>query len=262
MEITGTRRLKLKQVANESLDLAELRWSHAETLLEKAAALAFKDSVSASKATIETPYPGVSSVETERPTVKYYFVLVADLRDSTTHLQTDPPQDANVSGPLHRLYLETSALLPTLAYHIRTEGGRVTEFLGDGVLAFTEVLDMSSSREFAKSVRLGEECLAVCNDIINPILWSRYNIPELEIGVGLSVGQAIITAMGLNEDARAIAFGEPVFEASKMSKARNQVALSGTMRRRWPKGKGGKRQFKAFNVRNDDVGYKTWLKDE
>ena len=241
--------------------MADRRWSHAETFLEKAILReALLDSTSPLKERIETPYPGVSSVETSRPTVKRYFVLVADLRDSTAHLKT-ALRRARSSGALHRLYLETSALLPTLAYHIRLEGGRVTEFLGDGVLAFTEASDVSGSREFADSVRLGEECLSICNDIVNPILWSRYKIPELEIGVGLSVGQAIITAMGLKEDARAVAFGTPVFEASKMSKARNQVILSGTMRQKWPKGKRGRRQFKPVTVRYDDVGYRTWKED-
>ncbi len=186
-----------------------------------------------------------------------YFVIMADMRDSTAHLRRDPPSDALVESGLHRLYLETSALLPTLAHHISAREGRVTEYLGDGVLAFFQASEIASSRVYS----LGEDCLEVSNSIISAILAQRYGLPAVRIGVGLSVGPAIVTVMGSGNDARPIAFGAPVFEAAKLSKEDNQVIISTNMRDRWPKSSGGKRRFKQVTVRSNDVGFRSWIEE-
>lgn len=59
VELNPERRLVLEQVVNDNLDMADRRWSHAETFLEKAILReALLDSTSPLKERIETPYPG------------------------------------------------------------------------------------------------------------------------------------------------------------------------------------------------------------
>lgn len=247
---------QLWEFAENSLNDADKRWSVASRLLIKDAkreVQAFREKAMA------TPFPGVPVVADETPEVRSYFVLMADMRDSTQHLTGDIPSSANVENGMHRVYLETSGLLPTIAYHVRRRKGKVTEYLGDGVLAFIEAVDLTEVKEFSMAHRVGEECLDICNEIVSVLLSDRYNLPAIEIGVGVSVGQAVVTIMGSGDDARPIAFGTPIFEASKMSKKRNAVVLSKAMRRQWPQGTSGKRQFKEVTVRGNDVGFRTWM---
>lgn len=251
MELKRDEQQELEQIAALNLDEADERWRHVSPLMRK-------DSLLLESAKATTPFPGVPSVELGRPIVKDYFVLMADMRDSTEHLQEEPPPEAAVESGLHRLYLETAGLLPTLAHLVRSRGGRVTEYLGDGVLAFVKVEDLATASEYDNAVRLGDACLEVCNDIVAPLLQERYDLPRIEIGVGVACGQAIVTVIGRGDDQRAIAFGVPVFDASNLSKDRNEVLVSRNMRKAWPKGKGGLRRFKEHSTPKGIVGYRTW----
>jgi class 3 adenylate cyclase len=205
MALSDGERDALKIFAAQSLDVADERWTVASVFLDARG----REISALRKKALVTPYPGLESIEPERPEVRSYFVLMADMRDSTSHLRSEPPEGASIEDGMHRLYVETFGLLPTLACHIRSRSGRVTEYLGDGVLAFIEAGDIRKSAEFSAAHRLGEECLEICNDVLNELLQDRYGLPSIEIGVGLSVGQAVVTTIGSGEDEKVIAFGPP-----------------------------------------------------
>jgi class 3 adenylate cyclase len=247
---------RLTRFATESLESADKKWAAASRELvrndqQRAASRLLE------KASMSTPFPGVLSIEEEQAIVRWFFVLMADMRDSTGHLRSEKPTGSVVENGMHRLYLESSALLPTLANHVRARNGRVTEYLGDGVLAFLEAGDIKKTAGFTAAKDLAFECLAVCNDVVNPLLKSRYTLPPFSIGVGVALGQAMITVVGSGDDARAIAFGEPVYDASKLSKEDNEVAISEEMERRWPSSEGGKMRFKKFTSKSTSyVGFR------
>ena len=186
--------------------------------------------------------------------VRDFFVLMADLRRSSAHLR-DGARGLTVSG-MHRVFLETSALLPTLSKLVSMRHGGVTEYLGDGVLGFFAVDDIEDTDEFVQACDVGDECLETCADIVNDFLEKRYHLPCLSLGVGISVGQSIVTTIGSGDDARPVAFGLPVFEVSRLSKGENDVLISKKMRELWPKSKGGQRQFKEVSIRNF-TGYRS-----
>ena len=101
---------------------------------------------------------------------------------------------------LQRVYYETSALLPALAFTISKNNGSVTEYLGDGVLAFFKVDEENVTKSIYEAIDAAKECLDYCLETINTVLKNRYGLPKLEIGIGLAYGEALVTLVGIERD--------------------------------------------------------------
>jgi len=86
-------------------------------------------------------------------------------------------------------------------------------------------------------------CIEATKTIINPILKNRYSLPAIEIGVGMSFSQAVITITGTSNFLKPTAFGKCVFYASKLSKGRNEVYADEALKIIWPKTEDGKLRF-------------------
>ena len=80
-------------------------------------------------------------------------------------------------------------------------------------------------------------------EIINPILYSRYQLPPVQIGIGLSVSKAIITLTGHGNFVKPTAFGICVFNASKLSKGFDEVMIDAALERKWPTAPDGTLRF-------------------
>ncbi len=145
---------------------------------------------------------------------------------------------------LQRVYYETSALLPALAFTISKNNGSVTEYLGDGVLAFFKVDEENVTKSIYEAIDAAKECLDYCLETINTVLKNRYGLPKLEIGIGLAYGEALVTLVGIDGAKQAKVFGECVFRATKISNGIiNKIYIDEKLKAKWPKSKNGKLKF-------------------
>lgn len=176
--------------------------------------------------------PGYPLVSSDQNEVSTFVALVADMRKSSDHLLCDY-KHAKVSM-LQRVYYETSALLPALALTIGYENGAVTEYLGDGVLAFFKVDEENSSIAIRAAYRAARDSIGICRTLVNQELNNRYDLPSLDLGVGLACSPALITLVGLNGAKQAKAFGECVFRATKLSQGNNKIYVDAKLEAMWP----------------------------
>jgi hypothetical protein len=111
------------------------------------------------------------------------------------------------------------------------------------LLAFFKVDRNNSDESCYASRRAAADSMKAMKEIINPILDSRYQLPAVQIGIGLSVSKAIITLTGQGNFLKPTAFGICVFNASKLSKGKDEVIIDEALERKWPISPNGKVRF-------------------
>jgi class 3 adenylate cyclase len=146
---------------------------------------------------------------------------------------------------MQRVYYEVSALLPAMAKLIQDYEGAVTEYLGDGLLAlFQSSRNIDERNQILKNtVTAARGCMDSLNEVVNPILYQRYGLPSLEIGIGLAYSDAIISHFGLHPDTQIKVIGECIYLASQLSKGRNEIIVHENLEMIWPSSKDGKLKF-------------------
>jgi len=155
---------------------------------------------------------------------KDFAVMMTDIRKST-----DIINSYNGTQKMFLIFYAYSALVAKI---VDSYSGTATEFLGDGVL---NLFDVSTGRDEAlrNSIRAGREILEACSDILNPILIAS-SLPTINIGVGIDYGSAIVTRFGHKGDNDLKAFGQCVYNVSKLSKGVNEILVSSDAQRIWP----------------------------
>ncbi|MBD1389500.1 adenylate/guanylate cyclase [Neiella sp. HB171785] len=244
---------ELRTIIDTSLDNAERHWRDGGYRLKaiREAALNANDQ-STSFEEQPSQIPGHEFVRENETVIDEFVAFVADMRDSTEHLMCAISQKhAEVSG-LQRVYYETSALLPALAYVVNKQQGSVTEYLGDGVLALFRVDPDNQIASIYAAHEAAKNAIGVARDLVNDVLKSRYRLPNIDLGVGFAVSKAMVTLVGLSPEKQPKAFGECVFRATKLSGGRNVVICDDKIKVRWPTSKNGRVSFKlrSFNGTN------------
>jgi class 3 adenylate cyclase len=237
----------LTKLVNDSLNKAESVWeTHKGKLLPVHDC---KDGVTLSKEPVASQIPGFPFVQENKDKVATFIALVADMRNSSKHLLCEISKKTAKVSMLQRVYYETSALLPALAFTISKNNGSVTEYLGDGVLAFFKVDEQNVKKSIYEAKDAAKECLDYCLETINTELEKRYRLPKLEIGIGLAYGEALVTLVGTDGAKQAKVFGECVFRATKISGGINKIYIDAKLEAKWPKSKKGKLKFEQKNIR-------------
>ncbi|EOV1983747.1 TPA: hypothetical protein ACMDQL_003217 [Vibrio parahaemolyticus] len=235
--MNNDQKKELEILINNSLDKAEMHWKGAEEemLLASCESLDFGDVIYKNEAEIQpSQLPNNPYVDESVTKVDDFIALVADMRNSTEHLnQAISGRKAKVSQ-LERVYYETSALLPALAKTIQFGDGKVTEYLGDGVLGFFEVDKNNLHKSYSRAKKVGSEIIRDMRYILNDIIGERYSLPPIDVGVGIAVSPAIVGLVGLEGMKHPKAFGKCVFEATKLSGGHNEVVMSEYMNQSWP----------------------------
>jgi len=245
--LTSEQAGELKRLINASLDNAEAVWSQHGNALTKAAMTRLSE-----RAQVPTPYPGVPIIAEGGSQVGDFLVMAVDMRDSTKHLRHEI--SAKSPSCLQRVYFETSALLPATATVIGYDGGKVAEYIGDGVLAFFHVPEASRETTYYAALRAARNTMTMVGDILNPILGKRYALPAISIGVGLARSKSIISVVGTGDIRIPKAFGLSVFFASKLSKGDNEIYIDEILQKDWPTEKGAKLRFRKKTLRGEE-GY-------
>ncbi|MFW6031156.1 MAG: adenylate/guanylate cyclase [Myxococcota bacterium] len=228
---------EINRVVLQNLARAEVTWKKHGDELAKAAARRLDEA-----AAPPSFVPGHEEVTESE--VGQFVALVLDIRKSTDHLlqaRNPPPQQ------LERVYYETSALLPTADSVVLDHGGRVTEYLGDGVLGLFDADDVETA--CSKSYNAAHEIMTVVRPEVNRQLEIRHGLPELIIGIGLAFSKALVERVGSFGQPRVM--GECVYRASKLSDGHNEVVIDEGMKLNWPTSPDGKLKFQRRPSRRD-----------
>lgn len=257
----GPEKSQIETIVNIALDRAETHWRNGGHRLKVNEELRKSrdgmESFSMDEA-IPSMLPGHPWVSEDDTIISEFVAFVADMRDSTKHLLHAISERKAKVSQLERVFYETSALLPALAKTVEFEGGQVTEYLGDGILAFFRVDENNRSEAMYSARRAAIDSIGDTRNIINSILSERYSLPPLDIGVGLAMSKAIVSLVGLPSNKQPKAFGECVFRATKISSGVNEVCVDERMENFWPTSKGGTLRFtkKSFGEGDKKVsGY-------
>lgn len=251
--LTTEQKKQLNIIISDSLDDAERHWKNGGYLLQKSAQDGrMFESINSS---VESYIPGHEFVNGNVTTIDEFIALVLDMRDSSKHLMSHISAKVSKITMLQRVYYETSALLPAMAFIISCEGGSVTEYLGDGLLALFKVNSESPKDSIYSSHRAAKQCLSTGLTAVNDALERRYALPPIQIGIGMGQSKALVTLIGLYPQKQAKAFGECVFRATKLSNGIDQIAIDKTLKGKWPSSKGGSLRFLPKKVKGETQGY-------
>lgn len=230
---------ELAKIVNGTLDRCEKQWDNTlgqDKLVKRAMEEAFANF---------TNIPGHPYLDETKYKSDLFVAFMLDMRDSKIHLrQAISARTARVSM-MQRVFYEVSALLPAMAKVINDNKGAVTEYLGDGLLALFQLPKVPSEQSaiLYGVIDAARTCMEARVEVVNPILKERYNLPEIDIGIGLAFSDAIISHFGLPPATQVKVLGECIYFASQCSKGRNEIVLHERLENIWPKSKGGKLSF-------------------
>lgn len=256
MPLNDSQRDQVRAIVKDSLDDAERVWDehgHVFDLALESRGIAM-DSAMAKAETVPSRIPNHPTVSKDRPKVADFICLVADMRDSSKHLLQAHSRSQPGMEMMKRVYFETAALLPALDMTVGFEGGQVTEYLGDGILALIDAPEDERDDAVRASYRIARNCIGDTRAIVNNALGERYQLPALDIGVGLAFSSAIIQLVGVPGQMHAKAVGPCVYYATKLSGGRNEIFAHENLHRIWPTSKGGKLSFLRRTLRQTE-GY-------
>lgn len=240
---------QIRSTCLKHLKKAEYDWeeSNASELLmesheERTMGLIVKDS--------QSFIPGHERVNPFSPKIDDFIAIVCDIRDSTNRLQIID-HSLKISG-IQRIFFETSALLPAIETTINFFNGKVTEYLGDGVLGF---IQYKSDAEVYKAYKISKACLSLTLDIVNEELYKKYELPPLQIGIGMAFSKAMIRFV---TDNHIKAFGSCVWKASKLSCGRNKAYMDDFLKSKWPTRTNGLRFTRVTLKKSETIGYQVY----
>jgi len=234
---------KISTLINISLDKAEYHWQNGgyQLMLESSES---RDLIKANaQDEAISRIPGHNIVRSNETIIDEFVAMVVDMRDSTQHLMCATAKDRGDISELQRVFYETSALLPALEATVNLSKGSVTEYLGDGILAFFRCDKDNPEQAIYSAHAAAKNCLEKTRELVNAALKARYNLEPMDIGIGLAKSQAIISLAGLQDAPHPKAFGKCVFRATKLSSGRNIIYIDENLEASWPTAKGGKLKF-------------------
>jgi len=230
--LNSSQAQEILALVSDNLDQAEGRWDRKGQVLVMEKAARVLDGVER----LPSMIPGHPYVTSESEEVEDFIAVMIDLRGSSSHLLERIDPKVSKVTELQRVYYETTALLPALAKTLSYENGHVTEYLGDGVLAFFRVADFESEADAIYAAnRAAKSCMDCTLVIVNDELKSRYGLPDLVIGIGMALSAAMVNLVGLSSRKQARLLGKCVYYASKLSGGRNEILIDSYMKGRWPK---------------------------
>lgn len=247
--MTSYQLADINSTISDSLNRAEKNWNAVKTAFAMESLQERFEHYEPSK------IPGHPFVSDGKPEVTTFIAMVVDMRNSTDHLKT-VVNNPKIKNGFQRIYYETSALLPAISKTVSFENGFVTEYLGDGALILFKVDDDDNEKEIITSVSVAaKNCIYETRQAINLQLQKRYNLKAIDIGIGLSIGKAMVTLVGDTGNPQPKAIGECIWEATKLSCETNKIGISNSLYGAWPSSKGGTVKFKQFKFKRGVSGY-------
>lgn len=176
-------------------------------------------------------------------------ILSVDLRRSSNRA---------VEIGARRTYLTMHTYLPVMAELVGKADGVVIGLRGDGLFAafgFTElnglvqqVTPAVAGQAIQNASQCGKAMIEAVADIINPLLAENDvhgpQTGEMAIGVGIDVGDIVVTRIGMESASETTAYGAAVNRACKFADGRNVIRVSHTAHSMYPTSKSGRVKFR------------------
>lgn len=169
--------------------------------------------------------PGHPIIKNNQVELAEFVAFFADMRNSTAHFY-EPVDTPLIENGLHRIFIETSILIPAIAHVTAQKSGVATELLGDGALILFQVKNGDAKEAIEKALSSANICINSLLQYINHNLWARYKLPPLKIGIGISHSQAIVKVINTNGCHHPKVIGQCIWEAAKLSRGSNTVCIS------------------------------------
>jgi len=245
----------IKELVNSSLLQAERHWANGGNKLILESVSGEEELRKSTGDAAPSNIPGYKIIQEGETIVDDFIAIVVDMRESTKHMLVTY-RGIKING-IQRLFFETSALLPALEKTINFQGGGVTEYLGDGVLGFFKKDKEDPKKYVYDAYQSAIDCIGDTLEIVNDILFDKYELPPLSIGVGMASSKALISLSGIQGNKHAKAYGQCVFRATKLSGGNNAIMVDEMLRGEWPSSKNGNLSFKEHIERKSNVkGYR------
>ncbi len=162
-----------------------------------------------------------------------FVVMMTDIRKSTEII--------NAPNGTVNMFLIFYVYAGVIAKIVDKFDGTSTEFLGDGVLSIFDPKEDRNSALLGCAVA-SRVILEARVTILNPF-FSAQGLPTINLGIGIDYGMTIVTQFGYRSDTDLKAFGQCVYNASKLCKGFNVRKVSGNAVTIWPTGPEGKLRF-------------------
>lgn len=243
--MTEEQKIDITKLVHDSLDAAECVWGEVGGKIMAKSASVNDALANMSAPPVPTTIPGHEFIENGKPLVDEFIAFVLDMRESSKHLNCAIADTG--ASELKRVYYETAAILPACSRIIKKNEGGVTEYLGDGFLAFFRVEKDNKAKACYYAHDAARDCIDAVKEIINPILKERYRLPSMHIGVGMAISKAVLTLIGETDFYKPTAFGKCVFYASKLSKGVDEVLVDEGLKTVWPTQANGPLKFHPHN---------------
>lgn len=174
-----------------------------------------------------------------------FVVMMTDIRRSTEII--------NAPNGTINMFLIFYVYAGVVAKIVDKCGGTSTEFLGDGVL---NLFDTKEDRDSAlmRCALASRQILEAQEAILNPF-FSNQGLPAINLGIGIDYGMTVVTQFGYRSDTDLKAFGQCVYNASKLCKGVNAIKVSANAKAIWPTGPEGKLQFSGPEIIEGKFAY-------
>jgi adenylate cyclase len=142
---------------------------------------------------------------------KYVLILIADIRKFTSLAESLLPYDT--VHILNRYFYSMSEV-------ITRYGGRIDNFVGDGLIAVFEITE--KQRDVMTAIRAGLEMLETVNKKINPYMKKLFD-REISICIGLHTGLVVAGSIGGRDNKRHTIIGDAVNFTSRIEDANKEL---------------------------------------
>lgn len=198
--------------------------------------------------------------EDELPEMPRFFgwkawavILSVDLRKSSVRAVDVGPRGT---------YMSMHTYLPTMAELVNSNAGMVIGLRGDGLFAGFGVTKWDDVRkkypieedEITESVRSASKCGKAMIESTDEVLEPLFNEKKissklagpLQIGVGIDLGEIVITNIGIEEASERTAYGPAVNNACKLTAGNSEIRMTKQARDVYPKSENGRMRFRLF----------------
>lgn len=205
----------------------------------------YQKSAKSIRASLVGSEPEYAKLDTAYGMAAWAVIASVDMRSSS--------QRAVRIGAEHT-YLTMHTYLPTMAELVCRSKGLIVGLRGDGLFASfgltkltgtgREVTPEVANAAITAATQCGKAMLEAVEEIIGPLLQKNDIDGRLQIGVGIDVGNIVVTRIGLRDAAEVTAYGPPVNKACKLCSKTTDILLTPGAESIYPTTKGGKMGFR------------------
>jgi len=175
-----------------------------------------------------------------------FVAMMTDIRASSEII--------NAPNGLTNMFLIFYIYAGIVAKIVDSYDGTSTEYLGDGVLNLFDTKEFGLNEALRRSALSSWDIFEALNTILNPF-FIQQGLPTINLGIGIDHGVTIVTKFGYRNDTDLKAFGNCVYNVSKLCKGFNEILVFSNTQSIWPQSPTGNLQFGSPQVIDGKYAY-------